>query len=107
VRNMRPSIEPYFPHYQPLVYLPSGNIAGYEMLARTRNPRGEIISAGNLFSDPALPVDFKIAVDRQLRQTGFKRASIILLAMTTADLSPSTLRPTGSIGSATTLRHRR
>lgn len=71
MRNIRPSIEPYFPHYQPLVYLPSGNIAGYEMLARTRNPRGEIISAGNLFSDPALPVDFKIAVDRQLRQTGF------------------------------------
>jgi EAL domain-containing protein (putative c-di-GMP-specific phosphodiesterase class I) len=57
----------YFPHYQPLIYLPSGGIAGYELLARTRDNGGNIVSAGMLFSDPELPAEGKIAVDRHLR----------------------------------------
>ncbi len=56
-----------FPYYQPLLHLPSGAIAGYEALARTRNARGEVVSAGAMFSDPSLSDDSKIGLDRRLR----------------------------------------
>jgi EAL domain-containing protein (putative c-di-GMP-specific phosphodiesterase class I) len=67
--DSHPPIENYFPHFQPLIYLPSGLISGYEMLART-HAAGKVVSAGALFSDPTLPVDYKIAVDRHLRYRG-------------------------------------
>lgn len=69
VKNL--SLDFFFPHYQPLVYVPSGTIAGYELLARTRNENGEVLSAGGVFFDTALPTEFKIGVDRHLRQQGF------------------------------------
>ncbi len=56
-----------FPFYQPLLYLPSGSIAGYEALARTRNADGAVVSAGALFNDPALSDDSKVNLDRRLR----------------------------------------
>ncbi|MDB6060647.1 MAG: hypothetical protein JWM78_750 [Verrucomicrobiaceae bacterium] len=65
------SAENYFPHYQPLIYVPSGTIAGYELLARTHARKNNVVSAGGLFSDPTLPVSLKIGIDRHLRQIGF------------------------------------
>ncbi len=56
-----------FPYYQPLLHLPSGAIAGYEALARTRNTEGNIVSAGALFGDPALSDESKVGLDRRLR----------------------------------------
>jgi EAL domain-containing protein (putative c-di-GMP-specific phosphodiesterase class I) len=64
------SPEAFFPHFQPLIYLPSGLVSGYEMLARTRDANGNTVSAGALFSDPTLPAHYKIAVDRHLRYRG-------------------------------------
>lgn len=71
--NTDQAVAAYFPHFQPLIYLPTGAIAGYEMLARTRDAQGAVVSAGALFGDTALPVEFKIAVDRHLRKCGFER----------------------------------
>ena len=68
--DSQPTPEAYFPYFQPLIYLPSGLISGYEMLARTHAADGKVVSAGALFSDPTLPVDYKIAVDRHLRYRG-------------------------------------
>jgi len=66
-----PSIAPYFPHYQPLIYLPNRRIAGYEMLARHCDEWGQIKSAGALFSDLSLPAEYRIEVDRHVRRQGF------------------------------------
>lgn len=65
-------LDAFFPHFQPLIYLPSGLISGYEMLARTRDNNDRVVSAGALFSDPTLPADYKIAVDRHLRLRGLE-----------------------------------
>lgn len=73
--HREPSLSAYFPHYQPLIYLPNGRIAGYEMLARTRNAAGQVISAGALFGDPSIAVEQRIAVDRHLRRQGFAHFS--------------------------------
>lgn len=69
--NSHLSTAPYFPHYQPLIYLPNRHIAGYEMLARRLDERGRIVSAGALFGDLSLPAQHRIDVDRHLRRQGF------------------------------------
>jgi len=61
-----------FPYYQPLLHLPSGAIAGYEALARTRNASGDVISAGAIFCDESLSDDSKIGLDRRLRLGALK-----------------------------------
>jgi len=73
--NKSLSIAPYFPHYQPLIYLPNRRIAGYEMLARRRDDKGHVVSAGAMFGDLSLPAEYRIEVDRHLRRQGFARFS--------------------------------
>lgn len=63
----------YFPHYQPLIHLATGQVSGHELLARTRDSLGEVVSAGGLFLDPGLDAKDKIALDRHLRQRAFER----------------------------------
>ncbi|MDT8397765.1 MAG: EAL domain-containing protein [Pseudomonadales bacterium] len=57
----------FFPCYQPIIGMSTGKIEGYEALARFRDSRGEIRSAGPLFFDQSLDADFKLAVDREVR----------------------------------------
>lgn len=94
--NKNFSLAPYFPHYQPMIYLPSGRVAGYELLARTRNNKGDVISAGALFGDASLPVDFKIAVDRHLRQLGLQYfAQNVDCGFITLNISPDWINRLG------------
>jgi EAL domain-containing protein (putative c-di-GMP-specific phosphodiesterase class I) len=97
------SIDAYFPYFQPMVYLPTGGIAGYELLARTRDAHGRVVSAGKLFSDDTQPTDFKIAVDRKLRQLGFQRfATQADSGFLSINISPDWISRLGSdIGSPT------
>ncbi|TAA48535.1 EAL domain-containing protein [Corallincola spongiicola] len=60
--------EHFFPWYQPFIHVASGEIAGYEALARTKNRDGQMISAGPLFSDPTVSFPNKLTIDRYLRQ---------------------------------------
>ncbi len=99
------SAEAYFPFFQPLVYLPTGGIAGYELLARTRDAHGRIVSAGGLFSDDTQPIDFKIAVDRRLRTLGFERfAAHADTGFISINISPDWISRLGSDISSPTLR---
>jgi EAL domain-containing protein (putative c-di-GMP-specific phosphodiesterase class I) len=42
----------FFPYFQPIVDIPSGETVGYEALARTRDEKsGEVISCGPMVSD--------------------------------------------------------
>jgi EAL domain-containing protein (putative c-di-GMP-specific phosphodiesterase class I) len=101
----RPVLERYFPHFQPLVYLPTGNIAGYELLARTHDKQDRVVSAGALFSDPELPVDFLIQVDRHLRQEGFRQfADQDDAGFLTINICPNWVSRLGNDVSSPTLR---
>lgn len=54
-------------HYQPIVELSSGEIAGYEALARRKDADGTFVTAGDLFFDDQLPREEKLLLDRHLR----------------------------------------
>jgi EAL domain-containing protein (putative c-di-GMP-specific phosphodiesterase class I) len=99
------SIDAYFPHFQPMVYLPTGAIAGYELLARTHDRQGRVQSAGPLFGDESQPTDFKIAVDRHLRLLGFERfAAQPDNGFISINISPDWISRLGSDISSPTLR---
>lgn len=60
--------EKIVPHFQPIIGLTSGQIVGYECLARTlnyanNNPR----SFGHFFSNPKISTSYQLEVDRALR----------------------------------------
>ncbi len=55
-------------HYQPIVELSSGQIAGYEALARRKDKDGRFISAGLVFCDRDIPREDKLLLDRHLRK---------------------------------------
>ena len=57
----------FFPHFQPIIDVCSGLIAGYESLARYKNEQGKTVSAGWLFNDPGIPNNKIIEVDRHVR----------------------------------------
>jgi len=61
------SCDNYFPFYQPIIELSSGKVTGHEALARTKSNNGDIVSAGSLFVDSAIPIHEKILIDRYLR----------------------------------------
>ncbi|GAA5213226.1 EAL domain-containing protein [Corallincola platygyrae] len=63
----------YFPWYQPLIHVASGQIAGYEALARTRNKDGEMVSAGAIFNDKMISFPDKLCIDRALRKQALER----------------------------------
>lgn len=102
---MLPSQANYFPHFQPLVYLPTGHIAGYELLARTRDKQNRVVSAGALFTDPDFPADFKIEVDRHLRRRGFEHfAQAPDVGFLTINISPHWISRLGADVASPTLR---
>ncbi|NIB39998.1 EAL domain-containing protein [Pseudomaricurvus alkylphenolicus] len=59
-------------HFQPLIHLASGRVAGYESLARQRLESGKLISAGAMFFNPGIPAARKLALDRQLRRQSLR-----------------------------------
>lgn len=74
-------LDEYFPHYQPIIKLSTGEIAGYEALARRFKPvvsdefikstgqfERQVVSAGGLFFDPKVPKVEKLTIDRFLRE---------------------------------------
>lgn len=87
------------------MYLPTGHIAGDELLARTRDKQNRGVSAGALFIDPDFPVDFKIQVDRHLRQHGFEHfAQAPNAGFLTINISPHWISRLGADVASPTLR---
>lgn len=64
-----------FPHFQPIVCVASGHIIGYEALARQYNEKGQIISAGELFSSRDIPAEQLIEWDRIIRRQALQQFS--------------------------------
>ncbi|MGR9099093.1 MAG: EAL domain-containing protein [Gammaproteobacteria bacterium] len=56
------------PYFQPIVSVASGNIIGYEALARRLDENNQIVSAGSLFFDPDYSDQQMIELDRQVRR---------------------------------------
>jgi len=63
----------YFPHFQPIVDIPSGKIFGYESLSRTYAQNGEVVSAGWLFEDEHISDDVRLGIDRFVRRKALQR----------------------------------
>lgn len=63
----------YFPHFQPVVDIPSGKIVGYESLIRTHARDGAVVSAGAFLEDPSIDDDILITVDRAVRKKALRR----------------------------------
>lgn len=57
----------FFPYYQPIIDVLTGEIGGYEALARQQIPDGSIISAWPFFSDESIDTAQKLQVDRHVR----------------------------------------
>ncbi|WP_299181796.1 EAL domain-containing protein [uncultured Neptuniibacter sp.] len=57
-----------FPYFQPIIETATGQVAGYEALARMGSSESRVVSAGHLFSDQSIPVSERIALDRDVRQ---------------------------------------
>lgn len=69
------NLDDYLPHFQPIIKLSSGEIVGYEALARQRDKEGNIISAGGLFFNPQIAKSSKLEVDRSLREKSIRHFS--------------------------------
>lgn len=61
------------PHFQPIVDIATGQVAGHEVLARTLDRAGTAHPAGHLFSDPALDEQDVLAFDRAVRLQALQR----------------------------------
>ncbi len=57
-----------FPWFQPIIEIATGQVLGYEALARQHNDAGEVISAGQVFSDTSLTVEERLECDRHVRR---------------------------------------
>lgn len=64
-----------FPFFQPIIGSASGEIEGYEALARRRDLKGDIKSAGELFCDPRIADAQLIEWDRCVRKQALQRFS--------------------------------
>ncbi|MGZ5049684.1 MAG: EAL domain-containing protein [Methylobacter sp.] len=64
-----------FPYFQPIIGAASGNIVGYEALARQRDESGRVISAGALFSSSDIVPEQLIAWDRIVRRQALEQFS--------------------------------
>ncbi|BFM16997.1 EAL domain-containing protein [Maricurvus nonylphenolicus] len=69
-------LENYLPHFQPIIKLSSGDIVGYEALARQRDQAGNIVSAGGLFFNPQVSKSSKLSVDRSLREEAIEHFAL-------------------------------
>ena len=57
----------FVPFFQPIIETATGRIAGYEALARRYDEKGNVLSAGAIFSDQTIPVRDRIEIDRSIR----------------------------------------
>lgn len=62
------AIDQYFPHFQPLIELNTGRVAGHEALARKISSAGEVESAAALFFDERYAQDWVLMADRAIRR---------------------------------------
>ncbi|WP_411992046.1 EAL domain-containing protein [Agarivorans sp. DSG3-1] len=71
----RPLLNPhhYYPHFQPIVFLPTGKIAGYEALARTHNKNGKVVSAGEIFINSQYSLSNRRDLDRSIRKNALEQ----------------------------------
>lgn len=59
--------------FQPFIDTATGRIAGVEALARLRDDKGQLHSAGPLFSDPKTPLSGLRRLDRAIRKQALER----------------------------------
>ena len=59
--------------FQPFIDTATGRIAGVEALGRLRQPSGELLSVGPLFSDPKIAPSTLRRLDREIREQAFIR----------------------------------
>ncbi len=64
-----------FPWFQPIIEIATGQVLGYEALARQHNDAGEVISAGQVFSDTSLTVEERLECDRSVRRQALEALS--------------------------------
>ncbi len=64
-----------FPYFQPIVAVASGQIVGYEALARQYDGKGKVVSAGALFSSTELDAKQRTELDRQVRWQALEKFS--------------------------------
>ncbi|MGR9114608.1 MAG: EAL domain-containing protein [Gammaproteobacteria bacterium] len=62
-----------FPYFQPIIGAASSRIIGYEALARSRNQNGQIVTAGELFSNPDIDDEILIEYDRNVRRKALEK----------------------------------
>ncbi len=58
----------YIPHYQPIIDLAGGHVAGYEALARRCLLNGQVLSAASVFTDVDVARSTRLAIDRHVRE---------------------------------------
>ncbi len=93
----------FFPYYQPIVDVLTGEIGGFEALARYKAEDGSIISAWPFFCDDDISTKRKLEVDRHVRSTalstfGAQQGDAFL----SVNISPAFLdKANNDIGSAT------
>ncbi|MFY0658368.1 EAL domain-containing protein [Neptunomonas sp.] len=66
-----------FPFYQPIIETATGRIVGYEALARTTEPGGKIVSAGDSFTDQLVPILERIEWDRSIRRQTMEQLHLL------------------------------
>ncbi len=98
-----PDLRQFTPYFQPIVDVLTGEIGGYEALARQRTEHNEVISAWPFFSDKSVTNQQKLAVDRHVR---FSALSVFARqhgnAFLSINISPSLMESSEQdIGSAT------
>jgi EAL domain-containing protein (putative c-di-GMP-specific phosphodiesterase class I) len=76
-----------FPYFQPIIGTASGAIEGYETLARQRDQKGQVISAGALFSRLDLSASHLIALDRSVRSQALKQFKLLSTGYLTLNIS--------------------
>ncbi|MBB3046281.1 EAL domain-containing protein (putative c-di-GMP-specific phosphodiesterase class I) [Litorivivens lipolytica] len=87
-------LKQFFPHYQPIVDIYTGQIGGYEALARCKTKDGSIISAWPFFNDEGINADDKLTVDRHIRATALATfATRTGGEFISVNISPSFMKP--------------
>jgi EAL domain-containing protein (putative c-di-GMP-specific phosphodiesterase class I) len=84
------NIENYFPEYQPIVNMTSGQVSGYEALARRKDNQGHSVSVAELFFDDKVSTSSKLAIDRHVRHLALKKTlHLVNEEFLTINISPS------------------